>query len=138
MVALVSLPDCQASPASSQRLAGGSPVQVCGVSSRKTFAALAASRRRARSGPVAVHYERAQPSDGTRRFAYSVPRRVGTAVDRNRYRRRLRAVAFEAAPHVPPGAYLIGLGPGVRGVSFQELRRRVIEAMQRATGTAEP
>lgn len=138
MVALVSRPENRATSADFCHLAGSQPVQVCRVSSKKTFVALRASRRRARSGPVAVHYEPAQPSDETRRFAYSVPRRVGTAVDRNRYRRRLRAVVFEAAPHVPPGAYLIGLGPAVRGVSFQELRRRVIEAMRRATGAAQP
>jgi ribonuclease P protein component len=67
--------------------------------------------------------------------AFAVPRRVGIAVDRNKYRRRLRAIAREVVGELPPGAYLIGLGPGVRVVSFQELRRRVLEAMQRASRT---
>jgi len=45
----------------------------------------------------------------------------------------LRAVADELAPVLPPGAYLIGVDAGVRTVSFQELRTRVIEAMKRAS-----
>lgn len=104
------------------------------VRGRNEFLTLRRARRRARSGPVAVHYVPASPVDGVPRISYSVPRRVGSAVDRNRCRRRLRAVAYEAAPTLPPGAYLIGVEADVRDVSFQELRRRVIEAMERASG----
>ncbi|MGO9197436.1 MAG: ribonuclease P protein component [Acidimicrobiales bacterium] len=110
-------------------------VTLNGVSSKRMFVLLRSSGRRARSGPVAVHYVPAAPADGSRYVAYAVPRRVGTAVERNTYRRRLRAVAREAVGAVPAGTYLIGVGPGIRDVSFQELRRRVIEAMNRASGT---
>lgn len=116
----------------------GVVIAVDGVTGRVAFAALRRSRRRARSGAFAVSYEPAPRGDETRRFAYSVPRRFGTAVDRNLYRRRLRAVTSESASQVPPGSYLIGLGPDARGVSFQDLRRRVIEAMQRASGGPNP
>jgi ribonuclease P protein component len=104
------------------------------VRGRAAFAALRRSRRRGRSGPVGVHYEPALPADLSRRVAYSVPRRVGKATERNRCRRRLREAAREVVPKLPPGAYLIGVEPGVRNVSFQELRKRVTEAMQRASG----
>lgn len=97
------------------------------------FAHLSSSTRRARSGPIKVSYEPA-PTDGSLRAAYAVPRRVGTAVERNAWRRRLRAVVREAIGDVPAGTYLIGAGPGVRDLDFQELRRRVIEAMKRAAG----
>jgi ribonuclease P protein component len=107
------------------------------VRGRAAFAALRRSRRRARSGPIGVHYEPASPSDESRRVAYSVPRRVGKATERNGCRRRLREVARGVVPFVPPGAYLIGVDPGVRNVSFQELRSRVTEAMQRASGSGE-
>ncbi len=116
----------------------GARVRLDPVRGRATFAALRRSGRRARSGPVGVHYEPALPADQSRRVAYSVPRRVGRATERNRCRRRLREVAREVVPQVPPGAYLIGVEPGVRNVSFQELRRRVTEAMQRASGVGEP
>jgi ribonuclease P protein component len=108
-------------------------VQLEAVHGRATFSALRHSRRRARSGPIAVHYEPAMPADESRRVAYSVPRRVGNAPQRNRCRRRLREIARGVVPFVPPGAYLIGVEPGVRNVSFQELRSRVTEAMQRAS-----
>lgn len=104
---------------------------------RIAFAALRRSRRRIHSGPVAVHYLPASPADVSRRVAYSVPRRVGKAVERNRCRRRLRAIVQEAAAAVPPGVYLIGVEPDVRNLSFQELRRRVTEAMKRASSEGE-
>lgn len=100
---------------------------------KHTFDDLRTSRRRGRSGPVAVHYLAAASADGLLYVAYAVPRRVGTAVERNRCRRRLRAIVVEAAETVPAGAYLIRVSPPVRGVSFEELRRRVIEAMKGAS-----
>ncbi len=36
---------------------------------------------------------------------------------------------------MPAGMYLIGVSPDVGIVPFQELRRRVTEAISRATGT---
>jgi len=65
--------------------------------------------------------------------AYAVGKRYGGAVDRNRCRRRLRAVVRECAADLPPGSYLIGAGHGAQGLAFRELRDRVFEALQRAT-----
>ena len=112
-------------------------VQIERVRGRAAFLALRRSRRRARSGPIGVHYEPALPGDESRRVAYSVPRRVGKATERNRCRRRRREGARGVVPHLPPGTYLIGVEPGVRNVSFQELRIRVTEAMQRASRSGE-
>jgi ribonuclease P protein component len=66
--------------------------------------------------------------------AYAIGRRFGGAVDRNRCRRQLRAVVREIVDEVPPGAYLIGVEPGGRGLAFRELRERVFEAVRRASG----
>ena len=100
---------------------------------RKTFLELRRSRRRAWSGPVRVQFLPAQENDEARRVAFAVPRTVGSAVERNRWRRRLRAVVVETTSAIPAGTYLVGVDQLVRGLSFQELRARVIEAMQRAT-----
>ncbi|MGO8722130.1 MAG: ribonuclease P protein component [Acidimicrobiales bacterium] len=106
------------------------------VQGRKAFAQLRRSRRRAWSGPVRVQFLPAQETDEVRRFAFAVPRKVGTAVERNRFRRRLRAVVTEATASIPAVAYLVGIDQGVRDLPFQELREKVIEAMQRASQEA--
>jgi ribonuclease P protein component len=106
------------------------------VSSRATFTQLRRSRRRAWSGPVRVQFIPTPGTDRARQVAFAVPRKVGGAVERNRVRRRLRAVVAETSAALPPGAYLIGTDQGVRGLPFQELRTKVIEAMQRASQVA--
>jgi ribonuclease P protein component len=65
--------------------------------------------------------------------AFAVPRKVGTAVERNRCRRRLRVIAAEMAGSLPEGTYLFGVDQGVCELSFRELRARAIETMQRAS-----
>jgi len=54
------------------------------------------------------------------RVAFAVGRQVGGAVDRNRVRRRLRAIAREA--RLPAGAWLIGAGAGAATATHRELR----------------
>lgn len=110
----------------------GRPALVRG---RKTFQALARSSRRATSGPVTVHFLPADGEDEAVRVAYAVGRRIGGAVVRNRWRRRLRAVAAQASSDLRPGAYLVGVGPEVERLCFDELRERVGETMRRASGT---
>jgi ribonuclease P protein component len=104
------------------------------VRGREVFRSLVRSSRRARSGPVTVHFLSVEEPEGEVLVAYSVGRKVGGAVVRNRWRRRLRAIAAEAAPELPPGAYLLGVGPDIRGLHFDELRERVIDTMYRASG----
>ena len=64
---------------------------------------------------------------------YAVGRRVGTAVARNRVRRRLRAVVAARAPELPGGAYLVSAGPGAIALRPAELEVALTQAMQRAT-----
>jgi ribonuclease P protein component len=61
-----------------------------------------------------------------------VGRRVGGAVERNRLRRRLRAIAAEVAPQLQPGAYLIGAAPEAAALSYGDLKAIVAEALQSA------
>ncbi len=70
------------------------------------------------------------------RVAYSVGRRLGGAVERNRWRRRLRAIASEASAELPAGAYLVVASPGVGGLAFDELKKQVTDAMRRASERA--
>jgi ribonuclease P protein component len=67
---------------------------------------------------------RARLDDGAPpRVAYAVGRHVGSAVTRNRVRRRLRAAVREEAAGLESScAYLIGVGPGAAVASYGDLR----------------
>ncbi len=80
------------------------------IRSRRTFSALRRTPARGRSGPVTVAFvEAAAPGTGLV-AGYAVGCRVGTAVARNRLRRRLRASMAEQTPRLPEGAYLVSVG----------------------------
>ncbi|MGI8778510.1 MAG: ribonuclease P protein component [Acidimicrobiales bacterium] len=107
------------------------------ISDRATFAHLRRSRRRVRRGPVTVTWVEGEPSEPTR-VAYTVGRRVGGAVVRNRVRRRLRAATSEAGGLLRPGPYLIGARPEAAQASYGELRTAVNEALRAVTRTPAP
>lgn len=105
------------------------------IRDRTTFAALRASPRRGRRGPITVTW--VPDGAGTPpRVAYSIGRQVGSAVVRNRLRRRLRAAAGELG--LGPGAYLISAAPPAAGMTFGELRESVREAAKVASGKRGP
>jgi ribonuclease P protein component len=58
--------------------------------------------------------------------AYAIGRRFGTAVERNRARRRLRAaIALDEALLLPGGAYLLAAERSVMTLPFTALRDHV-------------
>jgi ribonuclease P protein component len=103
------------------------------VRRRDDFDALSRSRARARSGPLRATRAPLPEGDDADlvRVAYAVPRAVGTAVVRNRVRRRLRAMTaeLEAAGDLAPGLYLIGAGPGAEAAPAAELRTHLVRAL---------
>jgi ribonuclease P protein component len=63
--------------------------------------------------------------------AYALGRRFGTAVERNRARRRLRAaVALDEALLLPGGAYLLAAERSVMTIPFATLRGHVATLLQ--------
>ena len=93
-----------------------------------TFADLRRSGRRARCGPVSLTWLPGEPSQPPQ-LAYAVGRPVGTAVRRNRLRRRLQAVMAELAADLPPGTYLIGATAGAADLDHGALRQTVTTAL---------
>ncbi|NNE73386.1 MAG: ribonuclease P protein component [Acidimicrobiales bacterium] len=93
----------------------------------------------ARSGPVRLRYLARtgtvdpDPVEATPRIGYAVTRSVGTAVVRNRQRRRLREVfaALDRHGELPPGDYLVALRPEGATNSFKELESHVHNALQK-------
>lgn len=107
------------------------------VRDRRTFVALRTMGIRVRRGPLALTFwDGGEESDGTR-VAYAITKRVGGAVERNRLRRRLRAVfadlASEEPGEVPAGVLLVSAGPEASGRGPEELRndvRRLLAALE--------
>ncbi len=114
------------------------PDGVWRIGDRATFEALRRSSARARAGPLAVAHVAAGAHDHRRRVAYAVGRPVGSAVARNRARRRLRAVMAELhrAGRLPAGAYLVSARPGVAALGYRELFGTVADLVVRVTGGA--
>lgn len=110
---------------------------VAPVRSREDFAALSRSRARGWSGPIwVVHAAPSNTQCPVARVAYAVSKKVGTAVVRTRVRRRLRPVMdqLDAAGHLAPGGYLVGVRPDVVGLPGAELRRHLARAVASSTG----
>ncbi len=81
------------------------------------------------------------PAGQPPRVAFTISRRCGGAVARNRLRRRLRAMVAELAAEgspVGPGTYLIGATPDAVNLSHQELRIDLHRALSALRGTQPP
>lgn len=126
-------PSRSCSPAEPPPQGSGSPVGlIVPLRDRRTLRTVRSDGRRGRSGPVTV---RALPSsDGPCQVAFAIGRRTGSAVVRNRIRRRLRAALGELAGEglVPPGALLVMAGAPVATTPFTEVRSDLARAIQRA------
>jgi ribonuclease P protein component len=105
------------------------------IRDRATFAALARAPRR-RVGPISL---RCVPGDPTcpARVAYAVGRKAGSAVDRNRIRRRLRAAVAESAASFAAGsAYLLEADRTVLTTPFDDLCVAISAAVRASSGAA--
>ncbi len=106
------------------------------VEHRELFLALR-SARRGRSGPLSVARLPADAA-GPPRVAFAIGRKVGGAVERNRLRRRLRALLRDPARPLPPGTYLVAAAPGATSAGFDELARHLEVAVARAQPLGTP
>jgi ribonuclease P protein component len=103
------------------------------VEHRATFQDLRRGRRR-RAGPITISWVAGDPAEPPR-VAFTIGRQVGSAVLRNRLRRRLRMLMREAAPRLRPGAYLVGAAPPAAALSYADLRAHVLEALNQLENT---
>jgi len=102
------------------------------IRDRSTFTALRLDGTRVRGEGVTVTF---LPNDADRppRVGYAIGRSVGSAVARNRLRRRLRAIVTDAGPRLAPGAWLIGAGRPAAAMSFGALRTTVFDLLSQAS-----
>jgi len=104
------------------------------VRQRDSFVRLRREGVRVRTGPLWCSFVDDQAVMPPM-VAFAIGRPLGTAVARNRLRRRLRAIL--GAIDVPPGIYLIGARPAVHELTFDELRSTTVElitTVRRRTG----
>jgi ribonuclease P protein component len=78
----------------------------------------------------------ARPDWEQAQVAYAVGRKVGNAVERNRLRRRMRAIVAERAPGLPVGAYVVRSTEGGPALDFDELKVAMSRALDKATSRA--
>lgn len=108
----------------------------------KEFRHVLSTGRRARDGLVAVAAARRQSADQPTRFGFSVSRRVGGAVTRNRVKRRLREIARVASVSEGWDVVVTAFPPSARstsgelGASLTKLTEKlgVVEAGGGTTG----
>ena len=110
------------------------PRTVGRITSRAAFADVQRARARGASGPVRAAFA---PVDETTpglfpQVGYAIGRRCGSAVVRNRLRRRARAVVREQASSLPRGAFLVRLEPAAADLTAVQLRHDLTRALQRA------
>jgi ribonuclease P protein component len=68
------------------------------------------------------------------RVAFAIGRATGSAVRRNRLRRRLRAVLRDRS--LPAGLYLFGAGPAACELTFDELRSTTVRLVDTTVARA--
>ena len=110
------------------------PRTVGRITSRAAFADVQRARARGSSGPVRAAFapvDEAVPGVFPQ-VGYAIGRRCGSAVVRNRLRRRARAVVREEAPSLPRGTYLIRLEPAASTLPAARFRHDLATALHRA------
>lgn len=111
------------------------PARTVGhLTSRAAFGELQRARARGACGPVRATFV---PVDAEvpgvfPQVAYAIGRQCGSAVTRNRLRRRAREVVRAQATTLPRGSYLLRLDPAAAALDRAEFRADVARALQRA------
>lgn len=121
-------------PKGTSQAVGLSFVRPARLGGREAFRCLAASNVRARSGPVGIRWA---PPGTTPAVAigsavaigFAVTTRQGSAVVRNRMRRRVRSIVGEVGGTWPPGNYLITLEAPTATMAHGKLREHVERAV---------
>jgi ribonuclease P protein component len=102
------------------------------LSGRRAFAAVRAQRISSMSGPIRVHV--AGNDRGLARAGFSIPKTVGGAVQRNRVRRRLRALLAPRLQALGAVDLVIAVLPAAGGLAAAALADHLEHALGSALG----
>lgn len=108
------------------------------IRDRRSFVELRRRGRRAHAGSVTVTFAAAPvgtPAEPPR-VAFALPRKVGSAVVRNRVRRQVQAHLRSVASSMAPGAYMFTIKPGAAELDRDALLHEVDTCLARLTARA--
>ena len=97
---------------------------------REEFRKVLRDGKRARDHLLSITAVDSQNTDAEPRYGFAIPKRVGTAVTRNRIKRRLRAIVNKA-DHPRGWDYVIYAFPAAANVTSQELAESVTRLARR-------
>jgi ribonuclease P protein component len=102
---------------------------IPGIGRRATFERLRKEGIRVRRGSLGLTY--LPLAEGETQVAFAINRRVGTAVVRNRTRRRLRAAldTRRRTGHLPDGAYLVQVTEPLDAIPFGDVETALDKAL---------
>ncbi|TVP86235.1 MAG: ribonuclease P protein component [Acholeplasmataceae bacterium] len=87
-------------------------------------------QRKVKGNPCFSIYQHEDSTQPRFRFALSVGRKYGRAVERNRIKRRLRMLVAEQKDNIGPSQqFIIVIKPAAKDLSYQDMRKQVIELM---------
>lgn len=101
---------------------------IAPIARRATFQSFRRPDGRARRSGIRVAYVVVEPAKIPVQAAFSVTKRCGNAVVRNRIRRRLRSALCQISRDLEPGAYLLSPEPEVATMTYRDLVENVATA----------
>ena len=100
--------------------------------SPKLFKQVYAQGKSVHAEDLVLHFLYRDKNEQTR-VGFSVSKRVGNAVTRNKFKRRLRAIVMEIGVALKPGFLLVFVArPGVATTSFGSLNESARDLLRRA------
>lgn len=103
----------------------------------RDFERVYADGRRVRAPGLTVYAKQRDDENAPSRVGLAVKGRNCTAVERNRVRRRLRAMTDEGFPHRGWDLVVVA-APGSISRDFQEMKKQLVRAVGTATQAARP
>jgi ribonuclease P protein component len=100
---------------------------------RREFTLVMRRGKAGSGGPLTVFGLVPRAADTQRtKVGIIIPKTVGTAVERNRLRRRCKSILDRQAFRAPHQWYVIQCRPGAAGLTFEELHAQLKSALARA------